>query len=363
MRSSRAQIVAAFVAAFSCMTAIALFVARSDDPAPTPVATPSATSLATSLEPTPTHTASAPLVDPGAVGVATTRGATVVRSEPSLEAPESGRLRGGITLPVTDESEGFFAVLTPCEVRGWVASADVDTHPRATGTPRTLGEATIVIDPGHGGRLPGSVGPTGLAEKEPNTDIALRLAKRLEGARVFLTRSTDITAGLGYRAAIANSLGAHVFVSVHNNADPDGAADEPGTETYYQYASAGSKRLAGLFYEELFPILATYDVAWMADRDAGAKYRLNSSGTDYYALLRRSRVPTVIVEALYLANRPEEDLLRRPEVREAVAGALAKGLRRYFGTADPGSGFIEPYPRPPGPSGRLPSTCTDPAPL
>jgi N-acetylmuramoyl-L-alanine amidase len=243
-----------------------------------------------------------------------------------------------------------------------VASADVDTHPRASGTPRALREATIVIDPGHGGQLDGAIGPTGLPEQEPNTDIATRLAAKLEDARVFVTHPGDVTAGLGYRAALANALGAHVLVSLHNNADPDGPSSRPGTETYYQHRSAPSKRLSGLIYEELVPALERFDASWVADRDAGAKYRLNSNGIDYYALLRGTRIPAVIVEALFVSNASEEVLLRRADVRDAIADAIAVGISRFFVTDDPGIGFVEPYPREPGPSGRLPAICNDPAP-
>jgi N-acetylmuramoyl-L-alanine amidase len=286
----------------------------------------------------------------------------LVRSEPRLEAAETARLRGGILLPVTEQREGFLGVLTPCEARGWVAIADVDVHARATGNPTSLRQATIVIDPGHGGQLDGAVGPSGLPEKEPNADIASRLAGRLEGARVFVTLSGDITGGLIYRSAIANALSAHVFVSVHNNAEPDGPSSKPGTETYYQHRSASSKRLAGLLYEELVPALTPFGTDWVTDRDAGAKHRIGTGQTDYYGLLRRTRVPAVIVEALFVSHAPEEALLRRSDVRDSIAGALATGLRRYFESRDPGSGFVEPYPREPGPSGRLPSRCNEPAP-
>ncbi len=272
------------------------------------------------------------------------------------------RIRSGITLPVTDHREGFAEVLTPCEANVWIALADVRTHAKATGAPSSIEEATVLIDSGHGGQLDGAIGPSGLKEKEANDAIVRRLVPKLAGARVFLTRGDDFTAGLRFRTTLANAIGAHALVSIHNNADPDGPADRPGTETYYQYRSPGSKRLAGLLYEEIFRELGRHQVAWVADRDAGAKYRLNAGGADYYALLRGATVPTVIVESLYISNAPEEELLRSEEVTEAIATAVATGLKRFFGTADPGSGFVVPYPREPGPSGRVPSMCREPIP-
>jgi N-acetylmuramoyl-L-alanine amidase len=356
VRSLRSDVLAAFVAAILSVGAVAVFALRSDDRTPPP------TTATTHVPTTPSPTPFAALVEPGSIALATTAGATVVRSAPDLGAPEISRLREGITLPVFEQREGFLGVLTPCELRGWVAVANVDVLPRATGAPHSLHQATIVIDPGHGGTLTGAVGPSGLPESEPNVDIAARLSTHLDGARVILTRTGDITAGIGYRAAIANEVNAHALVSVHNNAEPDGPSAKPGTETYYQYRSSASKRLAGLVYEELVPRLARLGTDWVADRDAGAKYRLSSRGGDYYALLRGAHVPAVIVESLFIAHSPEEQLLRRPEVREAIAEGLSAALRRFFETSDPGSGFVTPYPREPGPSGKLPAICNDPAP-
>ena len=351
MNTGRAQILAGAFAAMLVVVAIAVYVARSE-----PTVAPTTTTPTT---PSPSPSPAPVAIDAGAV---TTKTVTVLRAEPRLEAREIGRLRPGILLPVMGQAGGFLAVLTPCEARGWVSPADVVAHARAVATPRSLTEATIVIDPGHGGQLDGAVGPTGLREKDPNAEIATRLAAKLENTRVFVTHAGDVTAGLGYRAAIANALGANILVSVHNNSDPDGPSSRPGTETYYQYRSAASKRLAGLIYEELVPVLDRYNALWVADRDAGAKYRLNSRGSDYYALLRGTHVPAVIVESLFVSNASEEALLRRADVADAIANGIAAGIDRYFTTEDPGSGFVVPYPREPGPSGTLPAICNDPAP-
>jgi hypothetical protein len=99
----------------------------------------------------------------------------------------------------------------------------------------------------------------------------------------------------------------------------------------------------------------------MGERDAGAKYRLSSGGGDYYGLLRRTSVPASIVEVAFISNAPEEALLQRDDVRQAIAEALHRALVRYVTTTEPGSGFVEPYPREAGPSGALPGRCIDPA--
>lgn len=300
-------------------------------------------------------------VDPARAGAATTVRRVVVRAEPSPSAPEAGLLRGGILVPVLEARGGFVRVLTPCERSGWVDVDDVRLHPRASGRPSEVEEATVLIDPGHGGVQPGTVGRGGTPETAANLDIAKRLVRSIDAPRVFLTRNDEYTAGLTFRTTLADRLRAHVFVSVHNNAEADGPSAKPGTETYYQLRSPNSKRLAGLIYEELIRALQGHDVPWTADRDAGAKYRANARGGDYYHLLRETKATTVLVEALFLANPAEEELLRRPEVRDQIADAIATGLQRYVETRDPGSGFTTPYPRDPGPTGRLPSVCVDPS--
>lgn len=223
-----------------------------------------------------------------------------------------------------------------------------------------------MLDPGHGGIEPGAVGPGGLAEKEVNLDVSLRAAAllRAEGVQVALTRSDDTCASLGWRVRFAASRGARLLVSIHHNADPDGPREGPGSETYHQYRSADSKRLAGLAYEEAFAALVPFGVAWVGDTDAGAKWRRNDAGTDYYGILRMAAshgLVATLLELAFVSNAPEEALLRREDVRAAEAGAVARAVLRYLRTPDPGSGFTTPYPRPSSGGPSRPSACVDPS--
>ena len=82
----------------------------------------------------------------------------------------------------------------------------------------------IVIDPGHGGRDPGAVGPSGIKEKDVTLSISRILARKLKeelGCDVILTRNADIFLPLEERTAIANRVGADLFISVHVNAAPN----------------------------------------------------------------------------------------------------------------------------------------------
>jgi N-acetylmuramoyl-L-alanine amidase len=247
-----------------------------------------------------------------------------------------------------------------------VADGVVDTpcsnHAAPDGTP-ILG-ANVVLDPGHGGNESGAVGPSGLTEKEVNFDIAQDVKQQLEaeGATVVLTRTGDYNTTIKTRAEIAVALHPQVFLSIHHNAEPDGPSTVPGNETYYQIASPDSKRLAGILWEEITAAFTPYDVQWMADTDHGAKYRPGTSGGDYYGILRRAAgTTTVLSEAAFISNPPEEHLLADPAFRHTEAVALTQGITRYLATNDAGSGFVTPYPRTePAGGGGGPEGCVDP---
>jgi N-acetylmuramoyl-L-alanine amidase len=261
----------------------------------------------------------------------------------------------GVVVPVYGGGPGAWFVGTPCGAR---------TRLR-TGTP--MYGATVLLDPGHGGDEEGAIGANGLTEKDLNLRVARLAAAALEaqGATVVLTRTGDYRVTLEARVALAQRLRPPVMVSVHHNGGHDRRSDKPGTETYYQYASPASKRLAGLLYEELLGVFAAHDgVDWHANIDAGAKYRRNVRGGDYYGILRDAGgVTAVLSEALFLSSSPSEAaLLARPDVQAAEASAITRAVRRFMLGREPGSGYVTPIPRlaPAGPGGGA-AGCRDPA--
>jgi len=256
----------------------------------------------------------------------------------------------GVVLPVTGIENGAVRVLTPCE----------NTALLDRGTP--VKGATVVLDAGHGGKESGAIGPNGLAEKTANLAVTRATKATLErnGVSVLLTRTADYAMTLTARAAVVKAIKPVAFVSLHHNADPDGPHNGPGTETYYQVASAASKRLAGLIYEEVFRALSQYQIAWVGDTDAGAKYRIGSNG-DYYAVLRQTAGTTAsLAELSFISNAPEAALLARPDYDDVEGQAVARGILRYLRTTDPGSGYTTPYPRTTPAGGGGKEGCVDP---
>jgi N-acetylmuramoyl-L-alanine amidase len=252
----------------------------------------------------------------------------------------------GVIMPIEGKEGAAWRVTTPC-----------GKSVVANGTP--LGAFQVVLDAGHGGAEPGAVGPAGLMEKTLNLAVVQQAKAALErsGVSVVLTRTAD------YRM-VALAVHPNAFVSVHHNAEPDGPFPRPGSETYYQVASPDSKRLSGLVYEEIVRALSQYQgVPWVADTDAGAKYRKNDNGDDYYGILRRTHgVVAALVELAFITDGAEEQLLSRTDVQQAEGEAVARGIVRYLTTKEPGSGYTEPYPRSsPAGSGGGASNCVDPA--
>ena len=195
--------------------------------------------------------------------------------------------------------------------------------------------------------------------KWPDVDHLVRILEA--GVNVVLTRSTDVRVVLGTRSQLVDKLHPKAFVSVHHNSSPDGPHAGPGTETFYQVRSASSKRLAGLVYEEVTRALSAYQLDWVGNVDAGAKYRLNDRGGDYYHMLRETAgVPSALAELAFISDPPEAALLARPDVQQIEGQAVARGILRDLRTSDPGTGYVTPVPRTTPAGGGGGEGCVDP---
>jgi N-acetylmuramoyl-L-alanine amidase len=257
----------------------------------------------------------------------------------------------GFALPVDRRGPGGWVVQTPCG----------NSATLAAGTP--LATPTVVLDPGHGGGETGAVGPNRLREAVVNLAVSqvTKSALQANGVSVVMTRPGDDRVVLTTRSALVRKLRPAAFVSVHHNSSPDGPRDTPGTETYYQYRSPPSKRLAGLIYAEVFKALSAYQMPWVGQVDAGAKYRLNDRGGDYYHVLRETAgTPSTIAELAFISDPPEANLLARADVQRVEGEAVARGILRFLRTQDQGSGYVTPLPRPSSDNGGGAEGCVDP---
>lgn len=185
----------------------------------------------------------------------------------------------------------------------------------AVSTPSPL----IVIDPGHGGRDPGTVnGPHW--EKVVTLQVALQLGTLLQqnGDRVVFTRSQDVSLSynlvddLTMRAALANRLGARVFVTIHVNSEPSKTAWGP--IVYYPPEKPDSRRLAYMMTEAI--------------RATTGQYHAPRPIRQW--VLHRTTMPAVNVELGFLSHSHDLRRLESPAYQNQLARAMALGIQQYL---------------------------------
>ena len=175
---------------------------------------------------------------------------------------------------------------------------------------------TIVIDPGHSSDK-GAVGPTGLTEADANLAISLKLRDILEskGAKVIMTRDDKSHVALYDRPAIAKKADADIFVSIHNNALPDGVNpfENNGSSTYYYHPH--SIVLAKYIQKELVQAVKLGD------------YGLYHGNL---AVNRPTQYPAVLVENAFMIIPEQEALLKSDKFRKKIAKAITKGIEQFL---------------------------------
>ena len=219
-----------------------------------------------------------------------------------------------------------------------------------------LGVRTVVIDPGHGGPRPGTIGKSGLQEKEINLAIALALRKLLKEAGIdaVLTRESDVDVGLDDRTVIANQKRADLFVSIHSNAHRD--RKRGGVETFFLNVSpdpsvielaaaenATSTKNIGQMKSILEKIVQnskiqeSYDLAQAIQknlvkalaRDLPAVRDLGVKGGPFWVLIG-GEMPSVLVEVSHLSNAKEEAKLKTAKYRDLAAQGIYDGIMEYI---------------------------------
>ncbi|MBV8520455.1 MAG: N-acetylmuramoyl-L-alanine amidase [Acidobacteria bacterium] len=242
---------------------------------------------------------------------------------------------------------------------------------------------TIVIDPGHGGREVGAIGPGGLMEKDVTLAVARKLADSLAaktGARVMLTREDDSVVSLDQRTAIANQYKADLFLSVHMNAAIVKGAK--GSETYFLSLEAsdelakkaaesenasGVGNVAGGASSDLNLIL--WDLAQQTYLDESSRFAqaiqeemnaatgVQNRGVKQapFKVLVGATMPAALVEVGFITNPEEEGKLKSDEFQKLMVDALTRAVVRYKTDYETRIGVIQPAPA-------TPATATAPAP-
>ena len=255
------------------------------------------------------------------------------------------------------------------------AAAPVPTRDGQSTLTRALGLkiGRIVIDAGHGGHDTGTIGPTGLMEKDLCLDVALRLGKiiqqKLPGADIVFTRSDDTFVPLEDRTRIANEAKADLFLSIHANSSPDHGAR--GIETYYLNMKGSPEAMAVAARENAVSQQGIHDLEEVVKKIARTEKidesrelaedvqdslskRIQKTVKPVknrgvrkapFVVLIGADMPSILTEISFLSNPSDEQLLKKPEYRQRVAEGLYQGVSDYLqsmnsmavnGTARPG---------------------------
>lgn len=187
----------------------------------------------------------------------------------------------------------------------------------------------ICIDPGHGGRDPGAVGPSGLKEADVALAVGARLAKLLVamGCEIKMTRTADVALGsdvnsdLAARVAIAEQFKADFYLSIHCNSGSSSAA---GMEAYTTPGQGPSDKIAEAIYTswaQAFPQMKLRKDLTDGDSDKEANFYV----------IRKTSMPAVLVELAFISNPAEEKMLADPVFQERTAQTLAQGIMSGLG--------------------------------
>lgn len=182
-------------------------------------------------------------------------------------------------------------------------------------------KVVVVIDAGHGGHDPGKVGVNDALEKDINLQIAEKVKKYLEKneIEVVMTREDDVMEDtkledMKKRVALINKTKPVITVSIHQNSYSD--PNVKGAQVFYFTGSEVSKEAASLMQEEL--------------RKIDSENIRQIKGNNEFYMLKKTEVPTIIVECGFLSNPGEAEKLVSEEYQEQMAQAICSGIMTWL---------------------------------
>lgn len=240
------------------------------------------------------------------------------------------------------------------------ATAPVTPIPKAR--PAAPYKPVIIIDAGHGGHDPGSIGRRGTKEKTLTLAVALELHRQLKATgnyRPILTRASDIYIPLRGRVDIARKQKADLFISLH--ADSHSNPHVKGMSVYSLSDTASDKEAAALARKENKEDIITGIDLQHEDRDitnvlisiaqrdtmnqsaAFAEKIVHSAQRDItmlgnphrfagFRVLTAADVPSVLIEMGYLSNHREEKLLTTEKHKQKLVQSIIQAIDAHFGT-------------------------------
>ena len=219
---------------------------------------------------------------------------------------------------------------------------------------------TIVLDAGHGGKDPGTMGRRGTKEKDIALDITKRIGMLLEKntkLKVIYTRREDVFVPLWKRTKIANESNGKMFLSIHVNANPNKTAY--GFETYLlrpgktedaievayrenevikledrsknKYRDLSGENLIIATMAQSIYMKESEELASIIQEEMAKKVKSKNRGVKQagFHVLIDASMPNVLIEAGYLTNSNEERNLRKSSYRQTIANSIYRAIVKF----------------------------------
>ena len=191
--------------------------------------------------------------------------------------------------------------------------------------PHDIYDKVVVIDAGHGGRMPGAT-IQNKCEKDIDLAIVLQLKQIFEEnpndkIGVYYTRTDDSNPSFEQRVELANKADADIFISVHNNSTVSGKMSSVnGTAVMYdelrEETPQGTKALAQICVDEVSGVL-------------GSRNRGIINGNEIY-IIRNSKVPVALIEVGFMTNQAELNNLTSEDYQKKAAQGIYNAIMRAF---------------------------------
>ncbi|KRM72712.1 N-acetylmuramoyl-L-alanine amidase [Lacticaseibacillus brantae] len=242
--------------------------------------------------------------------------ASNIRQAAGINAPVVVRVPNATKLNVISQSDDWYKVQTSDGKIGYVASWVVSStaSSKQTKAATNLAEATIVLDPGHGGTDVGALSTSGKYEKTYTLETARAIAAQLKaaGANVIMTRDSDKFVDLAPRPVVANNAHADAFISIHFDSSPD-TNSATGFTTYY-YSDKKDLSLA------------------KAVNSSFSNLSLDNRGVAFgdFEVLRENQQPSILMEMGYINTDSDFKQISSSSYQDKIASDVTKGLTQYF---------------------------------
>ncbi|GMV49523.1 MAG: N-acetylmuramoyl-L-alanine amidase AmiC [Nitrospirae bacterium] len=273
----------------------------------------------------------------------------------SRMAKEGARQVGEVSTTVPPAPAPAAALPTPP-----VIPSPTVTEPARPASPKPAPPIrTIVIDPGHGGKDPGTIGRHGTTEKDVTLKVGLMLKDligSLPNTRVLMTRDRDTFIELEDRAKFANEKNADLFLSIHVNSHPHKGIR--GLEIYHFGEAKDQRALevaarengtplnnTGVGWQYIVADLLTtkkiehsQELAWTAKQAMVSNLNSRYSTIDHgvktapFYVLRFTTMPSILAEIAFMSNPTEEDQMRSQPFLTHIAEAIFDGVKTYLHT-------------------------------